>query len=275
MKVYISVDMEGVTGVASALHMKDSGYNRMVKIMTQEVNAAIKGAFAGGATEVLVNDAHGSMTNVLIEELDERAELISGSNKHLCQLEGLDSSYDAVFFLGYHAHEGHSDGVMNHTIHGLVVTEIKRNGLVVGETGINAGIAGAYGVPVVLVTGDHVVCAEARELLGDIETVVVKQAIDKYAARSLTPKKSQQLIEEAAVRALERIKEIKPHIVTHPVEFQLTVKLTSMAYMCTLFPSVERRSAKVIAVKGKDYLDSYRQLLGCLILSGASGRGWL
>ena len=151
----------------------------------------------------------------------------------------------------------------------------KRNGLVVGETGINAGIAGAYGVPVVLVTGDHVVCAEARELLGDIETVVVKQAIDKYAARSLTPKKSQQLIEEAAVRALERIKEIKPHIVTHPVEFQLTVKLTSMAYMCTLFPSVERRSAKVIAVKGKDYLDSYRQLLGCLILSGASGRGWL
>ncbi len=275
MKVYISVDMEGVTGVASALHMKEGGYNRMVKIMTQEVNAAVRGAFKAGATEVLVNDAHGSMTNILIEELDERAELISGSNKQLCQMEGIDASFDAVFFIGYHAHEGNGDAVMGHTIHGLVVTEIKRNGKVVGETGINAGLAGAYGVPVVLVAGDNVVCQEARDLLGDIETVVTKQAIDRYAARSLPVKKTQLLIEEAAERALRRLGEFEPHVVEAPVEFELTTKLTSMAYMSSLFPTVERRSAKVIAVQADDYMGAYRQLLGCLIISGATARGWL
>lgn len=275
MKIYISVDMEGVTGVASALHMKEGGYNRMVKIMTQEVNAAVRGAFNAGATEVLVNDAHGSMTNILIEELDERAELISGSNKQLCQMEGIDSSFDAAFFIGYHAHEGNGDAVMGHTIHGLVVTQIKRNGLVVGETGINAGLAGACGVPVVLVAGDNVVCQEARDLLGDVETVVTKQAIDRYAARSLPIKKTQALIEEAAERALKRLSDFSPHVVEAPVEFELTTKLTSMAYMSSLFPTVERRSSKVIAVQADDYMGAYRQLLGCLIISGATARGWL
>lgn len=275
MKVYISVDMEGVTGVASALHMKEGGYNRMVKVMTQEVNAAVRGAFRGGATEVLVNDAHGSMTNVLIEDLDERAELISGSNKQLCQMEGIDDSFAAAFFIGYHAHEGNGDSVMGHTIHGLVVTEIKRNGVVVGETGINAGIAGAYGVPVVLVAGDNVVCDEAMSILGNIETVVTKQAIDRYAARSLPVKKTQALIEAAAERAMGRIGEIKPHTIPAPIEFELTTKLTNMAHMSSLFPSVERRSAKIIAVRSDDYMGAYRQLLGCLIISGATARGWL
>ena len=275
MKVYISVDMEGGSGVASALHMKDSGYNRMVKILTQEVNAAIEGAFEAGAKEVLVNDAHGSMTNIIIEDLDERAELISGSNKHLLQMEGIDDTFDAAFFIGYHAHEGNEDAVMNHTISGAVVTEIKRNGVVVGETAINAGIAGAYGVPVVLVAGDHVLCKEATHFLGNIETVCVKQAIDRYAARMLAPKRSQEMIRAGAKRALERIKEMKPHTITGPVEFEITTKLTSMAHMCCLFPSVERRSSKTIAVKADSYPSAYQQLMGCLIISGATARGWL
>lgn len=275
MKVYISVDMEGGTGIASAQHMRDAGYTRMIKLLTQEVNAAIQGAFEAGATEVLVNDAHGSMTNILIEELDERAELISGSNKHLCQMEGIDESYDAVFFLGYHAHEGNEDAVLNHTIMGGAVTEIRRNGVVVGETAINAGIAGAYGVPVVLVAGDHVLCQEAKRFLGEIETVTTKRAIDRYAARVLPPKRVQGLIKEAAKRALSRVAEIKPHTIEGPIEFQLTTKLTSMAHMCSLFPSVERRGPKVIAVKADDYVDAYKQLLGCLIISKDAASGWL
>jgi len=124
VKVYISVDMEGGAGIAGASHMTDGGYNRMVKLLTQEVNAAIEGAFEAGATEVLVNDAHGNMANILIEDLDERAELISGNNKHLLQMEGLDDSFQAVFFLGYHAHEGNADAVMNHTIMGLSLIHI-------------------------------------------------------------------------------------------------------------------------------------------------------
>jgi len=275
VKVYISVDMEGGTGIASAQHMKDSGYTRMVKLLTQEVNAAIEGAFEAGATEVLVNDAHGSMTNILIEDLDERAELISGSNKHLCQMEGIDESFDAAFFLGYHAHEGNEDAVLNHTIFGGAVTEIRRNGVVVGETAINAGIAGAYGVPVVLVAGDHILCQEARSFLGDIEVVTTKRAIDRYAARVLPPKRVQQLIKEGAKRALGRLGEIKPHTIEGPIEFQLTMKLTSMAHMCCLFPSVERRGPKVIAVKADNYVDAYKQLLGCLIISKTAASGWL
>ncbi|MGI6358231.1 MAG: M55 family metallopeptidase [Bacillota bacterium] len=275
MKVYISVDMEGGTGVASAKHMREAGYVRMCKLLTQDVNAAIDGAFEAGATEVLVNDAHGSMTNILIEDLDERASLISGSNKHLLQMEGLDETYDAAFFIGYHAHEGNQDAVLNHTIYGGAVTEIKRNGVVVGETAINAGIAGHFGVPVALVVGDHILCAEAKSFLGDIETVAVKEAIDRYAAKLLSPKRSQALIKEGAKRALRRLPEIQPHKIAAPVEFQITTKLTSMAHMCTLFPSVERRGPKVIAVRSDCYLSAYQQLMGCLIISGATGQGWL
>lgn len=275
MKVYISVDMEGGAGIAGASHMTDGGYNRMVKLLTQEVNAAIEGAFEAGATEVLVNDAHGNMANILIEDLDERAELISGNNKHLLQMEGLDDSFQAVFFLGYHAHEGNADAVMNHTIMGTVVTEIRRNGVVVGETAINAGIAGAYGVPVALVAGDHILCEEARRFLGDVETIEVKRAIDRYAARLLSPKRVRKLIKEAAIRALNRLSDFKPHEVETPVEFEITTKLTSMAHMCCLFPSVERRGPKVIAVKGDNYIDAYKQLLGCLIIAKDAGRGWL
>jgi D-amino peptidase len=275
VKVYISVDMEGGAGIAGASQMTDNGYNRMVKLLTQEVNAAVDGAFEAGATEVLVNDAHGRMTNILIEDLDERAELISGNNKHLLQMEGLDESFQAVFFLGYHAHEGNEDAVMNHTIMGTVVTEIRRNGVVVGETAINAGIAGAYGVPVALVAGDHILCEEAKRHLGDVETVVVKRAIDRYAARLLSPKRVQKLIKEAAIRALGRLSDFKPHKVEVPVEFEITTKLTSMAHMCCLFPSVERRGPKVIAVKADSYVDAYKQLLGCLIIAKDAARGWL
>jgi len=276
LKVYISVDMEGGTGIASAKHMADAGYVRMCKLLTQEVNAGIEGAFDAGAAEVLVNDAHGSMTNILIEDLDERAELISGSNKWLCQMEGIDETYDAAFFLGYHAHEGNEDAVLNHTIMGSAVTEIRRNSIVVGETAINAGIAGACGVPVVLVAGDHILCAEAKRFLGDnIETVTTKRAIDRYAARVLPPKRVQTLIREAAKKALEKRGSIKPHAVPTPIEFQITTKLTSMAHMCCVFPSVERRGPKVIAVKADTYADAYKQLLGCLIISKDAATGWI
>lgn len=273
MKIYISVDMEGGSGVASAQHMKDNGYTRMRKVLTQDVNAAIEGAFEAGATDVVVNDAHGNMTNILIEELDERAELISGSNKHLCQMEGIDESFAAAFFIGYHAHEGNADGIMNHTIAGGVSTEIKRNGVVVGETAINAGIAGAYGVPVVLVAGDNVVCEEARGFLGDIETVVVKEAIDRFAAKLLPLKKSQRLIREAAKRAIENLGTVQPHTIEGPIEFELTTKLTSQANMASMFPCVERRGPKIIAVVSNCYLQAYKQLWGCLILAMSTSRG--
>ena len=273
MKVFISVDMEGGSGISSAQHMREGGYERMRRLLTHDVNAAIEGAYDAGASEVLVTDAHGNMTNLMIEELDERAMLLSGSNKHLCQMEGIDETFDVVFFIGYHAHEGNGDAVMNHTIAGMVVSEIKRNGVVVGETAINAGIAGHYHVPVGLVVGDNVVCAEARSFLGDIETVEVKQAVDRYAAILKPLKQTQKEIRAAAMRAVKRCKSMKSHTIAAPIEFQLTTKLTNHAHMACLFPTVKRIAPKVVVVQSNDYLEAYKQLWGCLIIAMACNRG--
>ena len=134
MKVYISVDMEGATGVAAGRQLQDSEYNRFRKLLTQDVNAAIAGACEAGATDILVNDAHGHMTNILIEEIDPRARLISGNNKQLCQMEGINDSFDAAMFVAYHAREGTDAATINHTIMGVAVTEIRLNGRPIGET---------------------------------------------------------------------------------------------------------------------------------------------
>lgn len=153
MKIFISADMEGISGIATGQQMQDGEYARFRKLMTQDINAAIEGAFAGGAKEVVVGDSHANMSNILIEELDSRARLITGSNKLLCQMEGIDDTFDGVFFVGYHGREGGSPrGVINHTLMGLAVTEIRVNGRPVGEAELNSGVAGYFNVPVLLVT---------------------------------------------------------------------------------------------------------------------------
>jgi len=274
MRVYISVDMEGISGVATGGQLSDQDYRRFCHLMTQDVNAAIEGAFRAGATKVLVNDAHGKMTNIVVEELDERATLISGSNKHLCQMEGIDQGFDAVFFIGYHAREGSDRAVINHTIAGVATTEIRRNGVPVGETAINAGIAGYYGVPVVLVTGDDKVVAEARHFLGDeIETVTVKTGLDRYAAECIPPKRTQKMIAEAAERALKKAKQIKPHFIEGPVTFEVEFKLTNQAYMASVFPCVEKIGPKTCRVSDRDYPLAYRKLWGAIIVAMAATKG--
>jgi D-amino peptidase len=270
VKVFISCDMEGISGVTARNHTNpgEAEYQRFRRLMTADVNAAIAGAFDAGASEVLVVDSHGPMTNILIEDLDPRAELTTGSNKHFCQMEGIASDYAAAFFIGYHAREGAPDGVINHTLLGNAVFRITCNGREVGETGINAGLAGHFGVPVALVSGDDVLAAEARELLGPIETAVTKQAIDRHTARCLAPARAQALIREAAARALHRVRagEIRPYRVTAPVEFEVTFKTTDAAHMASIFPCVERRGPKVVAVRADDYPTAFRLLWGTLIL---------
>ncbi|MGE5560879.1 MAG: M55 family metallopeptidase [Chloroflexota bacterium] len=273
MRVYISVDMEGISGVATGGQLSDPDYKRFCHLMTQDVNAAVEGAFRAGATRVLVNDAHGKMTNIVVEELDERATLISGSNKHLCQMEGIDQGFDAVFLVGYHAREGSDRAVINHSIAGIATTEIRRNGTPVGETAINAGIAGFYGVPAVLITGDDKVCAEAKSFIPDIETVVVKNALDRFAAEVIPPKKTREMIIEAAERALKRAKEIKPHVVPGPITFEVEFKLTNQAYMASVFPCVEKVGPKTCRVTDQDYPNAYRKLWGAIIVAMAATRG--
>ena len=171
MKVFISADIEGVSGVVDRDDAIVGGreYERARRLMTADVNAAIAGAYEGGATQVLVNDAHSKMRNLIVEDLDPRAEVIQGVVKRGCMMEGLDECFAAVFFVGYHSRAGNPFGVMNHTMWSRGFQNLFLNGAPVGEIGINAAYAGQFGVPVALVTGDQTAVQEAQELLGPAE----------------------------------------------------------------------------------------------------------
>lgn len=270
MRIFISCDMEGITGVAIGKHCNpaEPEYQRFRRLMTRDVNAAIEGAAAEGATEFLVVDSHGPMTNILIEDLDPRAELISGSNKHFCQMEGVDGGYDGAFFLGYHAREGGGDGVINHTLMGVCVTQLRCNGREIGETGLNAGLAGHFGVPVAMVSGDNVLAEEATGLLGPIEVAVTKQAINRHTARLRSVARAQGEIREKAAAAVRRLKagEFKPYVVPGPITFEVDFKTTDSAHMACLIPQIKRLGSKTVAITADDYPTAFKLLWGTLIL---------
>ncbi len=268
MKVYISADMEGATGVVVTSHVIEGrpGYERARRLMTKDVNAAIGGAFEHGATEVLVNDSHFQMTNILVEDLDPRARLISGSNKPLVQMEGLDNTYDAVFFLAYHASVGTARGVINHTYLGRSVREIRLNGRPAGEAEINAGIAAYFGVPVVLITGDDRVIDETKAIFPEMESVAVKRGIDRYAAESLSPEVSWGMIHAAAGRALDRLSSFTRPSPPQRATFEIDFMSTAEAAITTLFPTVERKGSRTVAVSDTDYLRAFKAFYGCLLL---------
>ncbi|MDR7481421.1 MAG: M55 family metallopeptidase [Armatimonadota bacterium] len=279
MRVYVSVDMEGITGVAVSKHVTpgEKEYDRFRRLMTQEANAAIEGALGAGATEVVVSDGHGPMTNLLVEELHEAARLLSGSNKLLGQLEGIDRGWDAAFFIGYHQREGGGDGILNHTLLGRLVYEVRLNGEPVDEAAINAGLAGAFGVPVALVTGDAAVCAEAERRLPGVVTAPVKEAIDRVVGLSLTPARAHALIRQRAGQALGAVRAgtVTPYRVPAPVVFEVDFKRTAPAHMATLFPGVQRRGPRTIAVTDADYVRAFKLFWGCLIVGLATAEGLL
>lgn len=270
MRIFISCDMEGISGVAIGKHCNpaEPEYQRFRKLMTRDVNAAIAGAASVGATEFLVVDSHGPMTNILVEDLDPRAELMSGSNKHYCQMEGVDGGFDGAFFLGYHAREGGGDGIINHTLMGAAVTQVRCNGKEVGETGINAGLAGHFGVPVALVSGDDVLAEEARALLGDVEAAVVKRALNRHVARLLSIETAHQVLRERAAAAVKRLQAggFNPYRVAGPVTFEIEFKTTDSAHMASIFPQVKRLGSKTVAVTAADYPTAFRLMWGTMVL---------
>jgi len=257
VNVYISVDMEGITGVVSGKDQTGpSGhdYNRFRQLMTREVNAAVEGALEAGAKEVVVNDAHGRMTNIVIEELNPEARLISGSPKPFSMVEGINSSFDAAFFIGYHS-RALSGGVLNHTYMGHI-QEYRINGMLLGETGMNAALVGACGVPVVLVTGDTAVNEEARELLGNLgplHTVAVKKAIGRYAADNLHPEKARDLIRQAARQAVHDAPNVQPFVVVSPVKLELRFADSAMADSAALMPGVVRINHTTVGYEATEY----------------------
>ena len=258
MKVFISVDMEGISGVVAWPQTEEGkhDYERMRRLMTQEANAAVLGAFQAGAEEVLVNDSHGGMRNLILEDLDPEARLISGSGKFMSMMEGVGPGFDAVFLVGYHS-QAASLGVLNHTYAGNVA-HYWVNGKVMGETGMNALIAGFHGVPVVLVTGDSVVTAEARDLLGKVETVTVKEPRSQFSATCLHPLKAQALIREAAARALGNLAAYRPLEPGAPSTVRLEFHTSGNADAASIMPGAVRIGPVTLEFTAPDYLTAYR-----------------
>jgi D-amino peptidase len=278
MKVYISADMEGTAGVVIWEQvLAGSEFERFRRIMTQEINAAVEGALAGGADTVVVNDSHGPMTNIVIEELHPEAQLISGVNKSLLQVEGIDEGFDALFFTGYHQREGGGNGVLNHTLLGNTIYEIRVNGDPVDEAALNAGMAGVYGVPVAFLSGDHEVCADAEQRFPGVLTAPTKWAIDRYAARSLSPKKSQALIRERARAAMEAVRagSVKPYVFETPVRIEVDFKVTGSAHMTSLIPGVTRQGTRGIVISGDDYPSAFRTLIVAALFGSHTSMGKL
>jgi len=270
MKVYISADMEGISGVVGEQHVdgKSPEYREACRWMTDDVNAAIEGAFVGGADEVLVNDGHANGINLLIDRLDPRARLICGFTRALSMVEGVERGFDAAFFVGYHSRKG-TPGVMDHTYAGRLVQEACINDRPVGEVGLNAAAAGAYRVPVVLVTGDSVVCAEARELLGEgnVETVAVKRSLGRHAADCLPLGEAGRLIREGAERAVSLAGRAEPYQVESPVTLKVRFTHSSMAQACLLIPKVRRVDEQTVSYTSTEWLEAYKCFRAMLALA--------
>ena len=260
MKVYISVDIEGVACVTHPDHTKLEGteYEMARRWMTAEANAAIEGALEAGATGIVVADSHGHMRNMLPDELHEDALLVRGSPRPLTMMEGLDETFDAAFFVGYHSMAGTAKGVLSHTYIGRMVYAIRLNGIAVGEPGFNAAIAGHFGVPLALVCGDDTVDAEVGALLPWTERVITKWALSPIAARNLTPKASQKHIRQGAKRALGRLSEMKPWTLETPIRFEVDFMGPIYAYLAADIPGVERVNERTLAYTGADMLQITR-----------------
>jgi D-amino peptidase len=264
MKVFISVDMEGATGIVHNDQLVPGGfdYARGRELLTGDVAAAAQAALSmDGVSHVLACDGHGTMRNLLIEKLPANCEVVVGpaSSKTLCQSEGLDASFGAVLYVGYHARAGTPDGVLPHTWIGSLLHEVRVNGRVFGETAINAAIAGEFGVPVVFVAGDEAVAREAKSFLGDdLVTVATKRATGPKAAICRTPAATAADIRLGVLRALEGRAARSPFKVAGPVEFVLAFHQVAQADRAARRPGVERTGEREVALRRATYLDAVR-----------------
>jgi len=271
LKVYISVDIEGVSGVTDTAHTSASGndYQLARRLMTWETNAAVEGALDAGAEEIIVNDGHGGNgnRNILLTELNEEARLLTGRPKDLSQLALLDSSYDAVLLVGYHV-RADSYGVISHSINGPVVNEIRVNDRPVGEIGLNAYLAGHCGVPVVMVSGDQFTAQETSELLPWARTAIVKEAVGHNAALCLHPNKAQALIRHESRLALEQLESMKSLEAELPARFELFTKGKAMADIAQDVPGFEHVGPRRLQfVATQSFLEGYRTLVSAIGLA--------
>jgi D-amino peptidase len=256
LKVFISVDMEGISGVVNWDDIDTGGkdYDLFRRLMTEETNAAIEGALRAGATEIVVRDAHDTGRNILPDLLRPEARLLRDwSYGPLSMMEGLDASFDAVIFIGYHARAGTRDAVLKHTMTTKLL-DVVINGKKMPEAGINALIAGMFDVPVVLVSGDKAIGEQARELFGDVETVVIKEGIGS-AELGLHPTKARELISEKTTAALKRLTDFKPYKLKPPYTLDVSFVDEAGAQKASWIPGAVRKDEHTVSFAADSVLD--------------------
>ncbi len=261
-KLYVSADMEGVAGVVTGEQLGPSGfeYERFRAFMTQEVLAVIRGARAAGVGEIVISDSHGNGQNLLLDQLPDDVTVVRSWPRPLMMMEGIDSTFMGAVLVGYHAGTTNPDGVRAHTLSSANLADVQVNGRSVPEAGLSAAIAGEFGVPVLVVTGDDAAVAEAETLLGRVETVTVKWNYGFHSARTRTPAAAARLIEERVAHAVRHRAEFRPWRLERPVTLDVRFKSYRPSQLLAYLPQVERTDAHSIRFVGRDMLEVSRFL---------------
>jgi D-amino peptidase len=297
VKVFISFDMEGVAGIVDWSQCRGPGqpYEEGRRLLLGEVNAAIDGALAGGATEIVCNDSHGTMNNLDPAELNGQAAYVSGRHKPLYMMQGLDATADLVFMVGYHGSISGESSVLSHTYNPAVISHVTLNGARVGESGINALVALACQAPVGLITGDQHTIAEADPFLPDAERVVVKESFTRFGAANLHPEVARELIADGARRAVERagadasqvweiaasgagsgagsepgLAVLRPPAISLPAVLEVHLQTADMAEVASWVRGVERAGVRTVSISGDDPLAVFRSFVGLTYITRVS-----
>jgi D-amino peptidase len=273
VKILISADMEGVAGVTHAQQTRrdTSEFARSCELMTGEVRAACESALRAGATMVVVNDSHGDMRNIIHEQLPPEVQLIQGSVKELSMIEGIDGSFDALVFVGYHAPAATRAGILDHTYHGRVVHKVLLNGDVCSEARLNAAVAGTFGVPALFLSGDQSACADARRFLPWIVTATVKHALGRTAARALSPTAARAAIFNGIGEALAQIQQGagQPYRLDPPISIDLTCMNSEMADSAALLPGADRIDGTTVRYVADNTVTAFRAFRVMMTLAAA------
>jgi len=266
VRVLVISDMEGVAGIVKWQQTSggDPMYEEGRRLYTEEINAAVRGAKAAGATEIVVMDCHGAgkgwnFNSLIPELLDPACEFVV--QEHWTEYTSfLEEGCDAALFVAMHARAGTPDGVLNHTVSGQKWSNLRFNGMLVGETGINAALCGTWGCPVLLVTGDRATCEEGRELLGaGLTTVAVKEGLGRFSARQIPPQRARELIEEGARKALGDLRAVEPYDPGRPCEIEVELTTTDAADEYRYKQGVEIVEPRKIVSRADDWWTAWRQ----------------
>lgn len=268
MKIFISTDFEGTAGVVDweQVTRGTSQFDYFVELLTGEVNAAIEGAMAAGATEFLVNDSHSRMANLRPDALAGHARYLSGRMKPMYMMQGLDETFDAVFFVSYHGSMGSRASTLSHTYFPSAFAEVTLNGVVAGESGINALVAQAYGVPIVLITGDEVTARELRPFAPGARAAVVKTSVSRFAADSLHPYDARRLIAAQATAAIEDLTSALPVAIDLPVTMAVTFRTSDYADLAERVRGVTRTGDLTCEIVEIDPLELYLTFVTVVLL---------